>query len=165
MTTTITTTSDNLDAITAGGIKTLANRQMPKGLTLANATTYFVSLQAMPQDSPYLGVHLKWDAALVAEITFESTEFPAFLLGSPSVVDVSDQSVVNGEWLQHEPVTVAGDVPIVGGTETNLTITVPGGTVGGARVDLGNLGALRMRVKIVVTTGGNLRVAGNGKGS
>lgn len=99
------------------------------------------------------GAHYKWDSALVAVITFERATFP----------DVALNSVVAGDWVQTNPSTAQIDVVTGSATVSNATITIPGGTAGGATVDFGNNGQRRIRTKVVVATPGFLRVRPNGK--
>lgn len=100
-------------------------------------------------------VHLQWDATLAATITFESTEFD----------DVSLLSTVAGEWIQENPTSgvYIAISPGGAGSFVNMTITIPGGTAGGASVHIGNLGSLWLRAKVVATVAGFLRIRAGGK--
>lgn len=106
-------------------------------------------------------VHLQWDASLIATITFEATNFPE---SGPFSVPIT--SVVAGEWIQLNPpsgytaISPAGAATIAAGP---LVIVVPGGIAGGVFVDLGNSAAHRLRVKVVATQAGFLRIHGAGK--
>ena len=106
--------------------------------------------------------HLQWDSALVCSgITVWATDFPEN--GSFSVPITS---VVAGEWIQLNPSTGYTAVSPVGAATIAagpLVLVVPGGTAGGAFVDIGNSGAHRLRVMVVCTTPGFLRIHAAGK--
>lgn len=103
-------------------------------------------------------IHLKWDATLVATITFESNEFPEVSITDPST------GATAGNWIQENPTTAYIAVsPAGAGTIVNATITVPGGTAGGASINIGNWGGARLRVKVVATVAGVLRIRSHGK--
>jgi hypothetical protein len=113
-------------------------------------------------DSMTQSFHAKWDATLVATLTVWACNFPE-QLGSTAV---ATNSVVAGDWIQLDPptgytaISPAGAATIAAGP---LTIVVPGGTAGGIFVDLGNTGARRLRVRVVCTTAGQLRIHAHGK--
>lgn len=107
-------------------------------------------------------IHLQWDSLLVCSgITFWATDFPENGQGA-----VALNSVVAGDWIQLNPasgytaISPAGAATIASGP---LVIVVPGGTAGGVFVDLGNSGAHRLRVQVVCTTPGGLRIHSAGK--
>lgn len=107
-------------------------------------------------------VHLQWDNLLVCSgVTFEASNFP-----ENGQFSVPINSAVAGEWIQLNPptgytaVSPAGAATIAAGP---LVLVVPGGTAGGAFVDLGNSAAHRIRVKVVCTTPGFLRIHAAGK--
>jgi len=107
-------------------------------------------------------IHLQWDNALICSgITFWATDFPE---NGPFSVPIT--SVVAGEWIQLNPpsgytaISPAGAATIAAGP---LVIVVPGGTAGGVFVDLGNSAAHRLRVQVVCTTPGFLRIHACGK--
>lgn len=168
--------SGNLDAIRASdGVVIPANIKIPSGgnvtalgVTLAANTTYFFPFGAqrspVPAEVPLVGVQVAWDAAIIATITPETCLFPATLQGGDprGPVVLTDYDVTAGLWLLQAPPTAY--VPIVGGTVSVTTATVPGGSRGGCEYDMGNLGARRGRIKVVVgATGGVLRVGVHGK--
>jgi hypothetical protein len=98
-------------------------------------------------------VHLRWDATFAAVITFETSNIVGL---DPTVAGVA------GEWIQENPTTAyIGATPA--GLATNMTITVPGGTAGGAMVHVGNLGSRVMRVKVVCSVQGLLVITSAGK--
>lgn len=158
--------SGNLDAInTSNGARVEAARSgVTKGATLANGVTYVFPLDT--NGAPLECVHLKWDAAVIVTFTVETTVFPKFEGGhgnGPS--DVTDHSLVAGEWMQENPSGAYVSGSGAGGmTATNLTLVVAGGTAGGSTIHLGNLGSLRGRIRAVVAgTGGVVRCGVNGK--
>lgn len=99
-------------------------------------------------------VHIQWDAAIIATITFEASDF--------ADVDASAAPVKAGDWV---PAT-ATSIDIVAGSCTltsTTTITLDKATAGGALVTFQLFGARRGRVKVVCTTHGNLRIGAAGK--
>lgn len=107
-------------------------------------------------------IHLQWDNVLVCTgITIWATDFPE---NGPFSVPIT--SVVAGEWIQLNPpsgytaISPAGAATIAAGP---LVIVVPGGTAGGVFIDLGNDAAHRLRVQVVCTTPGFLRIHACGK--
>jgi hypothetical protein len=109
-------------------------------------------------------LHLQWDATLVANasgITIWASNFP-----ENGHVAVPIDSVVAGEWIQLQPTAGYTAISPAGAATLGaspLIINVPGGTAGGAFVDLGNSGAHRLRIKVVATVAGFLRIHGAGK--
>lgn len=167
--------SSNLDGyILTLGTPVVANRTMTGGsltvlgCTLALSTTYVFPLGAqhalVPAQTALVSTMVRWDAALIATITIETTVFPATVQASdPRGVQVSDFDSTAGYWILQNPTTAY--VPVTGGTVTAMTVTVPGGSAGSCEFNIGNLGARRVRVKIVVGgTGGVGRVGTWGKG-
>jgi hypothetical protein len=107
-------------------------------------------------------VHLQWDSALVCSgITFWASDFPE---NGPFSVPIT--SVVAGEWIQLQPTSGYTAVSPAGAATLGaspLIIVVPGGTAGGAFVDIGNSGAHRLKLQVVCTTPGFLRIHAAGK--
>lgn len=157
----------NLDAWTAAGTKTAAVRHgSSKGVTLANSTTYYFPVTGdMMREAPLVGFALKWASAVVATWTVEVAGFPLYQDYSvSSVEDVTDLSTTAGDWHQLNPSTAYVSVTGSGNSATALTITAGGSAAGGAWIDLGNCAASRYRIKVVVTTGGLVRVGAITKG-
>lgn len=120
--------------------------------TILNTTTIFGILNN--DTANVIAFHVSWDASITATITFEDTCFP----------DVTNFSVTAGEWIKEDPTTAyIAFAPLGSGTAVNMTITIPGGTAGGAMVHFGNTGSRRTRVKIVTGTGGAIRVGCHGR--
>lgn len=123
------------------------------GVALVAATTYYVPLGGV-SSALIDSVHVAWDALAILTITVEDSNNP----------DATVFSAALGEWIQENPSTsyVAGSG---GFSVVNLTVSVAGGTAGGCLIHLGNLGALRGRLKVVVGgTGGQIKLYGHAKG-
>lgn len=120
---------------------------------LLTVGTFFV---AIASDTALLsGCTVQWDATLAMTITVEDTCNP----------DVAVNSNVAGDgWVQENPSTAyVGGTGSGGLSVVNLTLTIAGGTAGGAGINLGNSGMLRTRLRVVVTTGGRAVFSGHGK--
>ena len=157
--------SDNLTAIKSDG--TTVSPGVGAGCSLANSTTYVFSLggDRLIGAAPLSSAQVQWDSAFVGTITVETCNW-AQKIGRPDntgATDVSEFDVTTkGAWMQENPSTAyisvtSTDGTTGGATVTNATIAVAGGTAGGASIQLGNLGARRCRLKVVVTTGGVVR--------
>lgn len=167
--------SSNIDGFTAAGVPVVSQKQMlggsltGMGCTLVLGTTYYFPFgaqhSATPAETPVVTAQVRWDAAAILTITVETTVFPSsFQALDPRTppVQVSDFDATAGFWLQQNPTTAY--VPATGGTPTNMTVAVAGGTAGGCEFDISNLGSRRARIKIVVGgTGGVVRVGIHGK--
>jgi len=100
-------------------------------------------------------VHIKWGSTFIGSITFESSSFPELIASSAGAA---------GDWIQENPSTAyIGISPAGAGTPTNATIAVAGGTAGGASINIGNWGGWQLRVKVVCTQAGTLRIRSHGK--
>ncbi len=110
-------------------------RQESGLLTLANATTYYAEVGG--PGTGLSSVQWAWAAALVATITYESTNLP----GGEASVFVAAGAL----WF---PETGPG------------TLTIPGGSASTVMHHFNTFGARRMRAKIVVTTGGTAQLRG-----
>jgi hypothetical protein len=121
--------------------------------TLSGSSTYYAEINT--QTSPTQSIHLQWSAALAATITVETSDF--------AVADAATTSSTAGDWVQQNPSSAY--VPVVGSgnSASALTITAGGSAAGAAQINLAGLGSPRLRVKIVVTTGGTIRIAQSGK--
>jgi len=159
--------SGDIDAIKSDG--SVAANAAGVGCTLASSSTYYFPLgnddAPTPGRTGLTAVHLAWNAALAATITFESCNFPqkigAQRIGQTDVAD-NDANASAANWIQENP-TVTLQVVGTGNSASNLVITAGGTNFGGTMVHLGNLGSRRVRAKVVVTTGGTLRVNVRGK--
>lgn len=175
--------SSNLDAVKSDGTLISANRVMTGGAvtalgcTLASGTTYYFPLGAqrssVPAETPLVTAQLRWDASAILTITVETTVFPSTPQGADprgpvQISDYHDESATPGYWQQQNPPS-GTYVPAKGlggaGTVVSLTVTVSGGAAGGCEFDLSDLGARRVRIKVVVGgTGGVVRCGVHGKG-
>lgn len=110
---------------------------------LASGITYYGSLQGV--DAPWSSVQFKWDASIIATITFESSNLdePDRSGGSDFYGGASLYAAAADGW---HPETAMGTVSIAGGSASNQV------------VHFGGNGAKRMRAKVVIGgTGGKLR--------
>lgn len=123
--------------------------------TLAANTTYFFVLPV--GDSTFIDAHLTHDAAIaITSAKIESC--------SHNKTDVSDISVVGGEWIDQDPADAY--VGTVGATTTATAgvVAVVAGNAGGADWQVGGFAAARARLTVVVgATGGEVRVSFCGK--
>lgn len=122
--------------------------------TLANSTTYYFPV--VEEDQDLASVHLRWASALNAVVTFEDGNTDTAIA---NVYDVA----TSGNWVQENPSTAYVAVTSGAATVASMTITIPGGTAGGAVVSLSGINTRRLRVKAVVTTGAKLSVMPHGK--
>lgn len=138
------------------------------GAKLGIATFFF---DVGVPDAPTSSVHIIWDATLVAVVNFQDSNAPAFKSTSSGVQTDPDNGVdvslfnagTAGQWVTEDPSTAF--IPAAAGcTITNMTVSITGGTANGTIFNLGNLGTRRGRLKVVVATGGVLRVLPYGKG-
>lgn len=131
--------------------------------TLSSGTTYYYPLGNPSQKllnevaaAPLEFVQIQWDANAILTITYEDTCW--------SVADVTSYSSTAGDWIKEDPSTAYVAVLTGSATVLNMTISVAGGTAGGATIHLGNFGAPRARLKVVVgVAGGVVRVGQHGK--
>jgi len=129
--------------------------------------TYYVDV-GIP-DADHVSVHVTWDATIVAtSVNYQTSNLPAYKSESAPYTDSSgsaDVSLVDstaGNWLTEDPSSAY--VPVTtGGTVTNMTLAIAGGTAGGAMFEIANANSRRARMKIVTTTGGFIRVHPHGK--
>ena len=119
--------------ITAAGVEVPQQNGL---LTLANGTTYYAELGGAA-GAGLSAVQWCWDTALVAAITYESTNLPP--------ADASTFAAAGALWYPE---------PGPG------TTSIPGGSAGTVVQHLADFGARRMRAKIVVTTGGAAQLRG-----
>lgn len=111
-----------------------------------------------------------YDAGLtITSATVQDTNHPRATAGDGSSVgDVTDISVVVGEWKNERPtngyVAADGTGWSVGSSATACVVASSGSGVGGALWHVAETGAARTRLSVVVgATGGRARVSGAGK--
>ncbi len=121
--------------------------------TLALGTTYYYPLGG--QDSPTQTVHIRGDASIIlTSAVIEECCMP------PSDVTWYASGAA-GLWVKDNGTAGLLSVVGTGWTATARTLSVTGGTAGGALFQLTDRGARRSRLAIVVgATGGELVVAG-----
>lgn len=152
----------DLDAITSSGAPVA--RDPASGLLTLVAGTYFVPVGSDQAPTPSMAslcsTQLAWSSAFVATITVETCNFPGGSERKGAGKDnVTDWDTTAGNWLPQNPSTAY--VPCVGGSVSNMTVTT--NAQGGCEFDIGNLGARRERIKLIVTTGGTVRINRRGK--
>lgn len=122
--------------------------------TLAVATYYYPIVN---DDAPFVSFHIQWDAdCALTSVTVEDTNFSSDV--------TSNYSTVAGEWIDEDPSTAFVGTVSAGTTVTNGVVAHTAGAAGGAMFHISNTGALRTRLKVVVGTGGEVRVAAWAKG-
>jgi hypothetical protein len=152
------------DAISSAGVKIVHEPGL--GCKLGVGTYYFdVSSADVPTES----VHMSWDAAVTATVTFQDSNMPPYkgaggaYFASNAPVDVSAFNGTAGNWVTEDPSTAY--IPAgTGFTVTNMSVSVAGTDAGGTIWNLSNLGTRRGRMKVVTTVGGYVRCLSWGKG-
>lgn len=124
-----------------------------RGVFTLAAGTYFFPLPI--GGASIFDAHLTHDAAIAAVATIETC--------SHGRSEVSDVSVVAGEWMDQDPTTAY--VATVGATTTatNGVVTIVAGNAGGADWQVSGCAAARARLKVAVTTPGEVRLSFCGK--
>jgi hypothetical protein len=107
------------------------------------AGTIYIPILAGVDNARIIAVKMKWDATLAATITLEGTNFP---IKNGDTADVANNSVVAGEW-----------DTIAGFSATAAT------AAGGATFNIVDRAERRLRLKLVITAGGVLRMRSHGK--
>ena len=162
--------SGDINAIKSDGPPAL--NAPANGCTLTSGTWYFAlggSDAPLPGETALVTVQLQWAAAVAGTITIEVCNYPEFRDGrreqGPIDVADNDSNASRTNWVQINPTTgIYVPAPTgAGNSVSNLTITAGGANAGGTGLDLGNLGWRRVRLKLVLTTGGLVRVNVNGK--
>jgi hypothetical protein len=109
-------------------------------------------------------LHFQWDSALVANasgITIWASNFP-----ENAQFPIAMGNAVAGDWIQLQPTSGYTAISPAGAATLGaspLIINIPGGTAGGAFIDLGNSGAHRLEIMVVASVAGFLRIHGAGK--
>jgi len=150
------------DAIKSDGTK--VPYETGKGYNLA-AGTYSIDV-SMP-DAVNSTVHITWDASVAGTVNYQDSNLPAYKSESASytdssgAVDVSIKDTTNGNWLAQN-MTSGGITTSTGASVASSTLTIAGGTAGGARFDIVGQ-SRRARMQLVLSVGGVVRVHPNGK--
>jgi hypothetical protein len=132
-------------------------------VTLTTATYVFVLGGA---DAPLESVHIVTDATIaMSSIAVDTCNLPRNT-GAESVAPpgtVTDYAAITaGHWVPEEPTDAYVATTGTGWGGSGLAITKTAGA-GGAMIHLGNMGAARSRLRMVVTTGGKVCVAVHAK--
>lgn len=126
------------------------------GFVTLTVATYLFMLNA--GDPDLVSVGMLTDATIAFTATIETCNFPKHKGGQGSgAIDVSDFDVTGSKWTQVNPSTGLVDSSGTGWSWTAVTGTKTAG-VGSAVINLGDLGTRRTRLKLVVGTGGKVRV-------
>ncbi len=139
------------------------------GMLTLPAGTYYVEVGSssapLPSRAALVAAHCAWNAALAATITYETSNMPAQMVpGMGPVVLTSWEAVtVGGNWIPENPSTAIVAVVGASNSSTAATVTAGGAAIGGCMFHLGNMGARRIRLKIVVTVAGTMMVNVHGK--
>lgn len=134
----------------------LANEAPRGSYALASGTTYYYILGGA--DAPFQSVHITGYTAglVITSATIQDCNH--------DTLEVVDHSAVVGEWVNEDPTTAFVGVDGTGWSQTNGVVAASGGGVGGAIWHLGETGAIRTRLAVIVGgTGGILRVSCWGK--
>ena len=108
--------------------------------TLADATTYYAELTEFVEGRSMFSLHYLYNAALVAAITLEASNRPRD--------EVNAYAAVGSGW-----------------ATTSATTVSPAASAGETVAHYADYLAARVRIKIVVTTGGTLRIDEHSKGA
>lgn len=131
-----------------------ANVNKRFAFTLAASTTYVFIIPAA--DALMVSAHLLWDAAIaITAAKIESCDFPG-----GEVSDYADGStgVTAGFWIDEDPTTAFVGTVSAGTTVTNGVVAHTAGAQGGARFNISNIAARRLRLRVEVgATGGEVK--------
>jgi len=106
-------------------------------------------------------VHLRWDNAFAGVFTFETSDFPDV---DPLVAVVTAGDFIPECAFSLASVSGAAVIASSAGTPgTPASVTVAAGQQGGASLNFTSNGASRMRVKVVCTVQGVIRIRSHGK--
>ena len=108
-----------------------------------------------------LSIQITTDGTIAGTFTVETCLWPrAPIQGAATKTDWNETS---GIWVKNDP--TGAYVPSVGtGWTWTLLTGVKTAGVGGSVIDIGNIGAKRVRLKMVCTTPGKVSVIANAKG-
>lgn len=151
------------DAVKSDGTA-LARDPVTGLLTFGGTGTWYVELgtssnSVTPAQTALTSAHCTWSAALAATITVETSNAPTYRHGfdnGPSFVTSYEAATTAGNWIPENPSTAIVSVVGTGNSSTAATVTAGGTNAGGCMFHLGNMGARRIRLKIVVTVTGTL---------
>lgn len=107
-----------------------------------------------------VSIQITTDATIAGTFTIETCLWPRDPIQGPAVKTKYNETA--GIWVKNDPAGAYVASSGTGWTWTLLTGVKTAG-LGGAVLDLGNLGAKRMRLKATITTGGKVSVIANAK--
>lgn len=140
-----------LPVYSAAGVKLEAG---PEGVLLASGTTYYVGIGG--EEAPLQSVHIQGVTAalILTSVEVEDSNNP----------DATIVSSTAGEWIKENPSTAYVAYVGTGWLATLAVVSAAGTGAGGAMIHLGNTGAKRTRLRVVVGgTGGYAKFMGHGK--
>lgn len=138
--------------------------EIGKGYNLGIGT-WFIDV-SLP-DPVNLAIHVTWDANLAGTVNYQDSNLPAFesesapYTDSSGGTDVSLVDATSGNWLPQN-MTTGSITTTTGATVSTNTLTIAGGTAGGARFDVVDA-ARRGRMQLVLSAGGYFRNHAHGK--
>lgn len=127
-------------------------------VTLTTDDWYFVIGGSAGAD--LLSIQITTDATVAGTFTVETCLWPRDKIQGPATK--TDGNEVAGIWVKNDPTGAYVASSGTGWTWTLLTGVKTAG-VGGAVIDIGNIGAKRVRLKFACTTGGKVSVIANAK--
>jgi hypothetical protein len=143
-------TNLNAYVATTGVLLAADDTSGSQGVTLLNATTYYIPIPAAVIGVALADILIKWAAALVGTFTIEATNL--------SSADLSDYDATAGNgWQQLNPPTAYVPTTGSGNTSSAATVTAGGTAAGTADYQLTDIGQMRFRIKAAITTGGLAR--------
>ena len=129
-------------------------------VTLA-AASYVFALNI--KDQPLESINIQTDSAIAFVATIEDTNAPRDVpKGSAAAPGTVSDWVAAVSWVTEDPTDAYVASVGTGWTIDQLELTKTAG-VGAAMIHLGNFGAARVRLLVVVSTPGTMRVAPHGK--
>lgn len=130
------------------------------GYVTLTATDDYYFVIAGANGADLLSIQITTDAAIAGTFTVETCLWPRDKIQGPATK--TDYSETAGIWVKNDPTGAYVASSGTGWTWTLLTGVKTAG-VGGAVIDIGNLGAKRVRLKMNCTTGGKVSVIANAK--
>jgi hypothetical protein len=107
-----------------------------------------------------VSIQITTDNVIAGTFTVETCLWPRDPINGPATKTAFNET--SGIWIKNDPTGAYVASSGTGWTWTLLTGVKTAG-VGGAVIDIGNLGAKRLRLKLVCTTGGKVSVIANAK--
>ncbi len=131
------------------------------GYCTLTAGTWYFAFGGLVNEAPTASAQLRWAAAVAsaAGITFEDCNAPLYVGGAiQGAVHVSDfEATTSLNWIPEDPTGAECEVVGTGNSSTGFVITAGGTNAGAAMLHIGNSGARRGRIKLVLSVGGDVR--------